>query len=57
MMLPRTRIMTRLARVNVKLMLSRPLRPLAKRLFSAGGGEIALPVAQAADSARTVELA
>jgi 2-polyprenyl-6-methoxyphenol hydroxylase-like FAD-dependent oxidoreductase len=45
MMLPRTRIMTRLARVNVKLMLSRPLRPLAKRLFSAGGGEIALPAA------------
>jgi 2-polyprenyl-6-methoxyphenol hydroxylase-like FAD-dependent oxidoreductase len=45
-MLPRTRIMTRLARVNVKLMLSRPLRPLAKRLFSTGGaGEIALPAA------------
>jgi 2-polyprenyl-6-methoxyphenol hydroxylase-like FAD-dependent oxidoreductase len=45
MMLPRTRIMTRLARVNVKLMLSRPLRPLAKRLFATGGGEVALPAA------------
>jgi 2-polyprenyl-6-methoxyphenol hydroxylase-like FAD-dependent oxidoreductase len=42
-MLPRTRLMTRLARVNVKLMLSRPLRPLAKRLFATGGGDVALP--------------
>ena len=45
MMLPRTKAMTRLARVNVKLMLSRPLRPLAKRLFSTGGGDVALPAA------------
>jgi 2-polyprenyl-6-methoxyphenol hydroxylase-like FAD-dependent oxidoreductase len=42
-MLPRTRLMTRLARVNVKLMLSRPFRPLAKRLFATGGGDVALP--------------
>jgi 2-polyprenyl-6-methoxyphenol hydroxylase-like FAD-dependent oxidoreductase len=45
MMLPRTRIMTRLARVNVKLMLSRPLRPLAKRLFATSAGDVALPAA------------
>ncbi|SFR68296.1 2-polyprenyl-6-methoxyphenol hydroxylase [Agromyces sp. CF514] len=47
-MLPRTRLMSAFAKVNVKLMLSRPMRPLAKKLFVDGGGEeLTLPDARA----------
>ncbi|GAA1956217.1 FAD-dependent monooxygenase [Agromyces allii] len=42
-MLPRTRIMTAFARVNVKLMLSRPMRPLAKKLFAGDAEDLPLP--------------
>jgi 2-polyprenyl-6-methoxyphenol hydroxylase-like FAD-dependent oxidoreductase len=37
-MLPRSRSMTAVARVNVRVMLSRPLRPLLKRMMLAGEG-------------------
>ncbi|MFF2370413.1 FAD-dependent monooxygenase [Agromyces sp. NPDC058110] len=42
-MLPRTRLMSAFAKVNVRLMLSRPMRPLAKRLFVDGGEGPSLP--------------
>ena len=43
MMLPRTRIMSSLARLNVRIMLSRPMRPIAKRLFAGGDDDVPLP--------------
>lgn len=47
-MLPSTKIMSALARVNVKLMLSRPMRPLAKRLFAGDAEDLPLPAEQTA---------
>ncbi|MGI9824672.1 FAD-dependent monooxygenase [Agromyces sp. Marseille-Q5079] len=53
MMLPRTRIMSALARLNVRLMLSRPMRPLAKKLFAGpDGDELPLPAETPAQAGR-----
>lgn len=43
MMLPRTRIMSALARVNVRIMFSRVMRPLTKRMFADDGSALSLP--------------
>jgi len=52
MMLPRTRIMSALARLNVRIMLSRAMRPIAKRMFADDGSELPLPAADALDAVR-----
>src|SRR5690606_22226582 len=43
MMLPRTRIMSALSRLNVRILLSRAMRPIAKRMFADDGSELPLP--------------
>lgn len=43
MMLPRTRIMAALARLNVRILLSRAMRPIAQRMFADDGSELPLP--------------
>ncbi|MFE3544605.1 FAD-binding monooxygenase, partial [Nocardia sp. NPDC059177] len=42
-MLPNTRIMAALAKVNVRVMMSRPLRPLTKKIYFGQTAEFALP--------------
>ncbi|UOE43585.1 FAD-dependent monooxygenase [Agromyces larvae] len=49
-MLPRTKLLSALSKVNVKVMLSRPLRPIMKRMFLAGqGAELELPTTRRAE--------
>ncbi|MFC4128162.1 FAD-dependent monooxygenase [Nocardia rhizosphaerae] len=43
MMLPNTRLMTALARLNVRIMMSRPMRPLTKRIYFGHTDDFALP--------------
>ncbi|MDO3646527.1 FAD-dependent monooxygenase [Nocardia mangyaensis] len=43
MMLPRTAVMTRLAKLNVRVMMSRPMRPLTKRIYFGDTAEFTLP--------------
>ncbi|MGF0315879.1 FAD-dependent monooxygenase [Nocardia fluminea] len=43
MMIPNSPLLTRLAKTNVRLMLSRPMRPLTKRIFFGHTEEYALP--------------
>src|SRR5690606_12833319 len=47
MMLPRTRIMSALARLNVRILLSRAMRPIAKRMFADDGSQLPLPAERA----------
>jgi len=47
-MIPRSRILTAASRINVRILLSRALRPLAKRMFADDGSTIALPDADEA---------
>lgn len=42
-MLPRTRIMSALARLNVRILFSRAMRPVARRMFAADGSDLPLP--------------
>lgn len=42
-MVPATRLAAAVSRASMKLMLSRPLRPLVRRMFAAGQDELALP--------------
>ncbi|MEU3013903.1 FAD-dependent monooxygenase [Nocardia asteroides] len=43
MMLPNTALMTALAKVNVRIMMSRPMRPLTKKIFFGHTEDFALP--------------
>ncbi|MFI5497669.1 FAD-dependent monooxygenase [Nocardia asteroides] len=43
MMLPNTAVMTALAKVNVRIMMSRPMRPLTKKIFFGHTEDFALP--------------
>ncbi|MFD5176606.1 FAD-dependent monooxygenase [Nocardia sp. NPDC058379] len=43
MMLPKTPLMTRLAKTNVRIMMSRPMRPITKKIFFGHTEEFALP--------------
>ncbi|TCJ97039.1 FAD-dependent monooxygenase [Nocardia alba] len=43
MMIPKSALLTRLAKANVRLMMSRPMRPLTKRVFFGHTEEFALP--------------
>ncbi|MFD3507958.1 FAD-dependent monooxygenase [Nocardia sp. NPDC058666] len=43
MMIPKSPLLTRLAKVNVRLMMSRPMRPLTKKIFFGHTEEFALP--------------
>lgn len=43
MMLPRTKLMTSLSKVNVRMMMSRPMRPITKKIFFGHTEEFALP--------------
>lgn len=43
MMLPSTALMTALAKVNVRIMMSRPMRPLTKKIFFGHTEDFALP--------------
>ncbi|MEU4651371.1 FAD-dependent monooxygenase [Nocardia fluminea] len=43
MMIPTSPLLTRLAKTNVRLMMSRPMRPLTKRIFFGHTEEFALP--------------
>ncbi|WKG12294.1 FAD-dependent monooxygenase [Nocardia sp. PE-7] len=43
MMIPKSALLTRLAKANVRLMMSRPMRPLTKKIFFGHTEEFALP--------------
>lgn len=43
MMIPKTPLMTRLAKTNVRIMMSRPMRPITKKIFFGHTEEFALP--------------
>ncbi|MFD4459208.1 FAD-dependent monooxygenase [Nocardia sp. NPDC058480] len=43
MMIPKSPLLTRLAKANVRLMMSRPMRPLTKKIFFGHTEEFALP--------------
>ncbi|MFC6010558.1 FAD-dependent monooxygenase [Nocardia lasii] len=43
MMIPKSALMARLAKLNVRLMMSRPMRPLTKKIFFGHTEEFALP--------------
>jgi len=43
MMIPKTPLMTRLAKTNVRVMMSRPMRPITKKIFFGHTEEFALP--------------
>ncbi|WP_446222237.1 FAD-dependent monooxygenase [Nocardia sp. IBHARD005] len=43
MMIPKSPLLTRLAKANVRLMMSRPMRPLTKKIFFGHTAEFALP--------------
>ncbi|MEV0062546.1 FAD-dependent monooxygenase [Nocardia sp. NPDC050718] len=43
MMLPKTPLMARLAKTNVRIMMSRPMRPITKKIFFGHTEEFALP--------------
>ncbi|MFD6450312.1 FAD-dependent monooxygenase [Nocardia sp. NPDC060220] len=43
MMIPKSPLLTRLAKTNVRLMMSRPMRPLTKKIFFGHTEEFALP--------------
>lgn len=51
-MVPRTRIEAGVLRAMTGVMLSRPLRPLVKRMFDQGAVDLALPIDEAVPVAR-----
>jgi 2-polyprenyl-6-methoxyphenol hydroxylase-like FAD-dependent oxidoreductase len=53
-MIPRTRVMTAASRLNVRILLSRVMRPLAKRMFADDGSAIPLPETLTAPAGQTV---